>query len=89
VDPTSEVEAFIRFVALNPHKLEAYLKAPRAFLDAMGVGDEARAVLESYGPDGVRRAARAKADEVYNAPEAAAPNTYGRDESAKGFGSKS
>jgi hypothetical protein len=29
-----------------------------------------------------------KAEEIYSAPEAASPNTYGRDESAKGFGAK-
>lgn len=53
----------------------------------MGVGEEARAVLESWGPDGVRRAALAKADEIYNAePDAA--NPYGRDENIKGFGSR-
>ncbi len=43
-------------------------------------------MLESWGPDGVRRAALAKADEIYNAP-ADADNPYGRNEKLKGFGS--
>jgi hypothetical protein len=53
----------------------------------MGVGDEARAVLDSWGPEGVQRAALAKADEIYNAPPDPEANPYGRDENAKGFGS--
>jgi len=54
----------------------------------MGVSKEAREVLESWGPDGVRRAALAKADEIYNAPPDS-DNPYGRDDTAKGFGSRS
>lgn len=75
-------------LALNPHKLEAYLAHPPGFLDDMGVGDKARAVLEDWGPDGVQRAALAKADEIYNAPQDLEANPYGRDEGAKGFGSR-
>ena len=83
-----EVEAFIRWLAMNPHKLEDYKANPTAFLDAANLGEDARATLEGWGPDSVARGVTLKAEEIYSSPEAASPNTYGRDESAKGFGAK-
>lgn len=84
----AEVEAFVRWLAMNPHKLEEYMKNPGAFLDAANVGDEARAAIVGAGPGAIRRAVSAKSEEIYSGPEATAPNTYGRDETATGFGAK-
>ena len=84
-----EVEAFIRWLAMSPHKLADYRANPAAFLDAANLGEDARATLEAWGPASVARGVELKAEEIYSAPEAAMPNTYGRDESAKGFGARS
>jgi hypothetical protein len=84
-----EVEAFIRWLAMNPHKLDDYKRNPSAFLAAANLGEEARAALEAWGPDSVARGVQIKAEEIYSAPEAAMPTTYGRDENAKGFGARS
>jgi len=83
-----EVEAFIRWLAMSPHKLADYKANPTAFLDAANLGEDARAALEAWGPESVARGVALKAEEIYSGPEAASPNTYGRDESAKGFGAK-
>jgi hypothetical protein len=85
---TPEVEAFIRWLAMNPHKLEDYQKNPSAFLDAANLGEDARATLEAWGPESVARGVHIKAEEIYSAPEAAAPNSYGRNENVKGFGTR-
>jgi hypothetical protein len=88
MDLAPEVEAFIRWLAMNPHKLADYKANPTAFLNAANLGEDARATLEGWGPESVARGVMLKAEEIYSAPEAASPNTYGRDESAKGFGAK-
>ena len=84
-----EVEAFIRWLAMNPHKLDDYKRNPSGFLDGANLGEEARAALEAWGPESVARGVQIKAEEIYSAPEAARPTTYGRDENAKGFGARS
>ena len=83
-----EIEAFIRWLAMNPHKLDDYKANPPAFLDAAHLGEEARATLEAWGPESVARGVALKAEEIYSAPESASPSTYGRDESARGFGAR-
>jgi len=82
----AEVESFIRWLAVNPHKLQEYESDPKGFLDAANVGDAARAAIQAAGTAGVRQAVRAKEEEIYSAPET--DNTYGRDETATGFGAK-
>jgi hypothetical protein len=84
-----EIEAFIRWLAMNPHKLEDYKSNPAAFLDAANLGDDARASLEAWGPESVARGVQAKAEEIHADPESASPMTYGRNENVKGFGAKS
>jgi hypothetical protein len=84
-----ELEAFIRYLAMNPHKLEDYKHNPSSFLDAANLGAEARASLEAWGTDSVAKGVRKKAEEIYGDPESARPTTYGRDETVKGFGAKS
>ena len=34
-----EVEAFIRYLAMNSHKLEDYKRNPSAFLDSANLGE--------------------------------------------------
>jgi hypothetical protein len=84
-----EVEAFIRYLAMNPNKLADYKQNPSAFLDAANLGDDARTALEAWGPESVARGVQIKAEEIYSAPEAGRPTTYGRDENARGFGARS
>jgi hypothetical protein len=44
-----EVEAFIRYLAMNPHKLADYKQDPSGFLDAANLGEDARTALEAFG----------------------------------------
>jgi len=88
VQSTPEVEAFIRWLAMNPHKMEDYMMNPDAFLAATNLGDEAGETIRTLGPSAIRRAVNEMAEEVYSSPEAAMPNTYGRDETVRGFGAK-
>jgi hypothetical protein len=83
-----ELESFIRWLATNPHKLRQYEIDPRGFLDVAQVGAEARAALEAAGPQRVRRAVEAKAEEIHSAQDIDLDNPYGRDTKATGFGAK-
>lgn len=84
-----ELEAFIRYLAMNPQKLADYRANPTSFLDAANLGPEARASLDAWGPESVARGVQKKAEEILADPESANPMTYGRDESVRGFGAKS
>ncbi|HEU5004339.1 MAG TPA: alpha/beta fold hydrolase [Actinomycetota bacterium] len=87
-DPAVELEAFIRWLALDPEQTRKYLRDPESVLDGARLTDRVRATLRAAGPQAVLEAARAKAETIYEAPESWKPSTFNRDISAGGYGRK-
>ncbi|GAC1363573.1 MAG: hypothetical protein NVSMB32_05300 [Actinomycetota bacterium] len=82
---TPEVEAFVRYLAMNPHKLELYARDPEDFLVATNVGGEASATIREMGVEGVRQVVKTVAEAIYADPEA---GVLRRDETVRGFGAR-
>ena len=85
MDMSPEVEAFIRFLAMNPHKTDDYLRDPQGFMDATQVSPPAQAVLSAMGPDNLLLMIKNMAEKVLHQPDS---GTYGRDETVQGFGAR-
>ena len=83
-DPTLEVEAFVRWLAMSPHKLDAYAADPEGFLEAANVGAEARTLIKAYGVEGLRSVVRDTAGQIFADPDA---GILRRDDSVRGYGS--
>lgn len=84
-DPALEVDAFVRWLATSPHKLEEYALDPAGFLEAANVGQEARPVIMAYGVNGLRQLVKETAGQIYADPEG---GIVQRDESVRGFGAR-
>jgi hypothetical protein len=82
---TPEVEAFIRFLAMNPHKTDDYLRDPQDFMDATQVSPPAQAVLSAMGPNNLLAMIKGLAEKVLAEPDS---GTYGRDDTVQGFGAR-
>lgn len=84
-DPTLEVDAFVRWLAMSPHKLDAFAADPDSFLEEANVGPEARRLIRAYGVEGLRSLVRDTASRIFADPEA---GIVRRDDSVPGFGSR-
>ncbi|MGH2719691.1 MAG: hypothetical protein ACRDJU_14095, partial [Actinomycetota bacterium] len=87
-DPEIELEAFLRWLALNPEQLRAFLRNPEVTLQEAGTSEPVRAVLRAAGPQAVLDQVRAKAGSIHDAPESWVPSTFNRDTSVGGYGRK-
>lgn len=85
MEMTPEIEAFIRFLAMNPHKTDYYLQDPQQFMDATQVSPQAQAVLSAMGPDNLLALIKQVAEKVLQEPDS---GTFGRDETVQGFGAR-
>ena len=84
-NPQVEYDAFIRWLATNPHKIAEYEADPAGFLAAANVGEIVQARVRAVGVDGLRRAIREDADRVASSIDD--PN-FGRDATVQGFGAR-
>ncbi|HEU5003581.1 MAG TPA: hypothetical protein VFW71_12500 [Actinomycetota bacterium] len=85
MNPQAEYDAFIRWLATNPHKLEEYRADPTGFLEAANAGQVIRARIQAIGFEGLQRAVRDDAEKAMTAVNE--PN-FGRDENVQGFGAR-
>ena len=84
-NPQVEYDAFIRWLATSPHKIDEYAADPHGFLEAAQVGEVVRARVQAIGLEGLRRAVQADAQKGLDTVNA--PN-FGRDETVRGFGAR-
>lgn len=80
-----ELDAFVRWLAMSPHKLEGFARDPEGFLVASNVGPDAAAAVRALGVEGVRRLVSEKSEAILSDTSEL---TYRRDETVQGFGAR-
>lgn len=84
-NPQVEFEAFIRWLATNPHKHAEYEADPQGFLAGSDASEVVKARVQAIGADGLRAAVQADKDKVASSIED--PN-FGRTQNVQGYGAR-
>lgn len=88
VDPKVELEAFIRWLALDREQVRNYRRDPAGFLAAARLSERVRTALTAVGVEAVLTRVQEMSDSLHAPPppDAWGPSTFNRDPSVTGFG---
>lgn len=81
-----EVDAFVRWIVMNPHKLVPCLQDPDGFLAAANVGPDASAFIKGLGREGLVALVKTTGEAIMADPNA--DGTVQRDRNVSGFGAR-
>jgi hypothetical protein len=81
-----EMEAFIRWLALDREQVRNYRRDPVGFLTGGRVSEPVRAALTKAGVEAVLARVRDMAEALHGPPDSWAPSSFNRDPSATGYG---